>query len=246
MVPVTVSQQLVADLQDRIDQIGGLSTRHRSYLPFGMSEMDDRIPGGGLAFGATHEVAGGGSGAVDGAAAALFAAGIAARASGPVIWCITRTDLFAPALQQVGLDLNRVIFVECGDETSILESMEEALRYRGVGVAIAELVRLPMVASRRFQLAAEQGGAMGLIIRRWRRQTEATDLGHPTASVTRWRVSSLPSEPLPVEGVGRPRWLVELLRSRAGESFDVEVGACDERGQLSSVRTAYEQRRMVR
>jgi hypothetical protein len=34
------------------------------------------LPEGGLALGALHEVAGGGNGAVDGAAAALFTAGI--------------------------------------------------------------------------------------------------------------------------------------------------------------------------
>jgi len=39
---------------------------------------------GGLALGALHEVAGGGNGAIDGAAAALFAAGIAARTGGRV------------------------------------------------------------------------------------------------------------------------------------------------------------------
>ena len=32
------------------------------------------------------------------------------------------------------------------------------------------------------------------------RQTEAADFGQPTASVTRWRVSVLPSSPLPVPG----------------------------------------------
>ena len=58
---------------------------------------------GGLARGALHEVAGGGNGAIDGAAAVLFSAGIAARTRGKVLWCITRPDLFAPALAQAGL-----------------------------------------------------------------------------------------------------------------------------------------------
>jgi hypothetical protein len=48
-------------------------------LPFGFKAIDRHLPGGGLALGALHEVAGGGHGAIDGAAAALFAAGIAAR-----------------------------------------------------------------------------------------------------------------------------------------------------------------------
>jgi protein ImuA len=47
--------------------------------------MDARLPGGALPLGALHEIAGGGNGAIDGAAAALFAAGIAARTRGKVL-----------------------------------------------------------------------------------------------------------------------------------------------------------------
>jgi protein ImuA len=60
--------------------------------------MDRRLPGGGLGLGCLHEIAGGGNGAVDGAAAAMFAAGIAARTKGKVLWVVTRSDLFAPAI----------------------------------------------------------------------------------------------------------------------------------------------------
>jgi protein ImuA len=90
-----------------------------------------------------------------------------------------------------------------------------------------------MTASRRLQLAAEGSGAIGIAIRRWRRQTEAAEFGHPTAAVTRWRVSALPSTPLPVPGVGRARWELELIRCRAGESADFEVEACDAKGRLA-------------
>ena len=90
-----------------------------------------------------------------------------------------------------------------------------------------------MTASRRLQLAAEASGAIGIAIRRWRRQTEATDFGQPTAAVTRWRVSALPSRSLPVPGIGRARWRLELIRARAGESADFEVEACDDKGRLA-------------
>jgi protein ImuA len=95
------------------------------------------------------------------------------------------------------------------------------------------LARLSMTASRRLQLAAESSGAIGIAIRRWRRPAEAADFGQPTASVTRWRVSALPATPLPVPGVGRPRWQLELIRCRAGESADLEVEACDATGRLA-------------
>jgi len=89
-------------------------------LPFGLKAIDRHLPGGGLALGALHEVAGGGHDAIDGAAAALFAAGIAARLRGQVLWCLIRQDLFAPALAQAGLVPDRVIYVEAGDEKSVL------------------------------------------------------------------------------------------------------------------------------
>jgi protein ImuA len=222
----------IADLRERISALEGGVAKRKVCLPFGVAEIDDALPGGGLAYGALHEFAGGGSGTVDGAAAALFAAGVAARTKGPVVWCLTRPDLFLPALAQVGLHPSRVIFVEAGKEEGVLASMEEALSFGGLGAVVGELVRLPMVASRRLQLAAERTGTMGIVVRRWRRQTEANDFGQPTAATTRWRVSVLPSEVLPVPGVGRARWFLELMRVKAGECAEFCVGACDEQGRI--------------
>ena len=99
---------------------------------------------------------GGGNGAIDGAAAALFAGGIAARTRGKVLWCVTRQDLFAPALAQAGLAPDRVIYVEAGDEKTVLACFEEGLRHGGLGAVVAEVARLSMTASRRLQLAAEE------------------------------------------------------------------------------------------
>ncbi|MEI5680464.1 ImuA family protein [Mesorhizobium sp. CCNWLW179-1] len=216
-----------------IGHIEGNNQRAKAVLPFGVAAMDARLPGNGLALGALHEVAGGGNGAIDGAAAALFVAGIAARTKGKILWCITRPDLFAPALAQAGLPPDRVIYVEAGDEKAVLACFEEGLRHGGLGAAIAEVAHLTMTASRRLQLAAEASGTLAIALRRWRRQTEAADFGQPTAAVTRWRISVLPSTPLPVPGVGRARWLVELIRARAGESADFELEGCDDKGRLA-------------
>jgi protein ImuA len=223
----------IEELCARIRRLDGAAGRRRMVLPFGIKEIDRHLSGGGLALGALHEVAGGGNGAIDGAAAALFAAGIAARTRGLVLWCVTRQDLFAPALAQAGLVPDRVIYVEAGDETSVLICFEEGLRHGGLGAVVAEVARLSMTASRRLQLAAERSSTIGIAIRRWRRPTEATDFGQPTASVTCWCVTVLPATPLPVSGVGRPRWQLELIRCRAGESADFEVEASDAKGRLA-------------
>jgi protein ImuA len=221
-------------LRAQIEKIGSQSRRvKKSVLPFGIAEVDARLPDGGLALGALHEVAGGGNGAIDGAAAALFTAGIAARTQGKILWCITRPDLFAPAIAQAGLAPDRVIYVEAGDDATVLACMEEGLRHGGLGAVVAEIARLSMTASRRLQLAAEGTGSVGIALRRWRRQTHTTDFGQSTAATTRWRVSVMPSTPLPVPGIGRHRWLVELIRARAGESADFELEACDGTGRLA-------------
>jgi protein ImuA len=220
-------------LRECIQRLEGGAARRRAVLPFGIDAIDQHLPEGGLALGALHEVTGGGNGAIDGAAAALFTAGIAARTRGQVLWCVTRQDLFAPAVAQAGLQPERVIYVHAGDEPSVLACFEEGLRHGGLGAVVAEVAKLSMTASRRLQLAAEGSGVMGIAIRTWRRQREATDFGQPTAAVTRWRVSALPSTPLPVPGVGRSRWQLELLRCRAGERANFEVEACDAKGRLA-------------
>ena len=68
----------------------------------------------------------------------FFAAGIAARTRGKVLWCLTRLDLFAPALAQAGLNSDRVIYLEGGDEKTILACFEEGLRHGGLGAVVAE------------------------------------------------------------------------------------------------------------
>ena len=81
--PITRSG--IEELRERIRRLEGAAGRRRLVLPFGLKAIDRHLPGGGLALGALHEVAGGGHGAIDGAAAALFTAGIAARTRGQVL-----------------------------------------------------------------------------------------------------------------------------------------------------------------
>jgi protein ImuA len=226
-------QSAIESLRAKIRLIEIGNRRIAPVLPFGIREIDTRLPCGGLALGALHEVAGGGNGAIDGAAAALFVGGIAARTRGPVLWCVTQQDLFAPALAQVGLAPDRVIYVEAGDEKTLLACFEEGLRHGGLGAVVAEVRQLSMTGSRRLQLAAESSGTIAIAIRRRRRLTEISDFGPPTVAMTRWRVTGLPSTPLPVPGIGRARWWLELIRCRAGEAADFIVESCDAQGHLA-------------
>lgn len=90
-----------------------------------------------------------------------------------------RPDLFAPALSKVGLKPGRVIYLAAGDERALLACFEEGLRHGGLGAVGAEVSRLSMPASRRLQLAVKGASTLGLALRRWRRQAEAAEVGHP-------------------------------------------------------------------
>ncbi len=226
-------QLVVEELRERLERITHGPSRQQEILPFDLPVIDDHLPGGGLKLGSLHEVSGGGNGAADGAASALFCAGIAARLKGKVLWCVTRPDLFMPALTQAGLSQNRLIIVECRDEKGVLDCFEEGLRCNGFGAVVGEVSKLSMTMSRRLQLTAEASGVAALALRRWRHPSGAADFGQPTAAITRWRISMRPSSPLPVKGVGRSRWFLELLRSRGGETFELEVEACDAKGRLA-------------
>ena len=90
-MPIATSRAFDA-LRAAIEKIEAGGRAPRGVLPFGLEVLDQRLPGGGLALGALHEVAGGGNGAIDGTASTLFAAGLAARTRGQVLWCVTRKD----------------------------------------------------------------------------------------------------------------------------------------------------------
>lgn len=222
----------LAKLRVQLNAIECSGLRRRPALPFGIGQVDACLAEGGLRLDGLHEVAGATADLADDAAATLFMAGIAARAWGTVLWIVRRRDLFAPGLAQVGLSSERVLYAEARDDAEILALMEEGLRHRGLGAVIGEAKRVAMPATRRLQLAAEGGRTIALMLRRHGRPG-ADPLGAPSAAVTRWRIGCAPSAPLPMAGVGRARWQVELARQRGGETGKWQLEACDATGRCA-------------
>lgn len=230
--PPSVASAAVAELRRQINRLEGGPRTHET-LPFGIAAVDNHLPRGGLARGALHEVVEAGPAAEFAGSATLFAAGIAARLKGPVLWCLTRRDLFAPGLASAGLLPSRVIYAEAGRDRDVLPLIEEGLRERGLAAVIGEVTRLTLTASRRLHLAAEGSGVTAIILRRWWTVTEKDLAALPSAAVTRWCIAPAPSEPVPAPGLGRAQWQVNLVRCRGGETRSWILGACDAKGRLA-------------
>lgn len=166
------------------------------------------LPGGGLARAALHEVL-----AIAPGSGAGFCAMLLARSGGTVFWIAAGQAgplAWPQGLAAFGLDPARLVLVRAERWAEALWAMEEVLRCTAVTGALlmpgAGLAgALDLTATRRLQLAAETGGALGLLLR------PAAAQAAPTAAVTRWRIGSLGAE-----GLEAPHWQLELLRARGG------------------------------
>ncbi|ATE67880.1 MAG: damage-inducible mutagenesis protein [Microbacterium sp.] len=219
---------VLEDLRARIARIEGVGVQ-REAIPFGIDELDQRLPGGGIAAGALHEMMGSPD-LADEASATVFLAGILARMEGPVFWCLRWRDLFAPALHLAGLHPDRVIYVEAGSDTNVLLAMEECLHHPGIAGVVGEVGKYSTTASKRLQLAAESSGVAAFV---FRRAAKAEQVAEGTAAMTRWRITASPSEDLGLPSLGRPRWHVDLERVRGGNPHAWIVEACDATGRIA-------------
>jgi protein ImuA len=226
-------RQLVAGIEKNRRSVG----RPAQRFLFGVPSIDQALPGGGLPRGALHEICGAGPDSEHATAAVLMVGGLLARTRGRVVWAMERRDIFAPALAEIGLHPDRVVYAEAGKPETVLMVMEEALRHRGLAGVVGEISgRLGLTTSRRLQLSAETSGVAVFAVRRSRRHDDPA-FGEPSAAVTRWRVAALPSpqEPELPPGLGRARWRLELVRCRGGAPASWSVEACDATGRLALV-----------
>jgi protein ImuA len=170
--------------------------------------IDAALPGGsGLSRAAVHEVL-----AAEPGAAAGFCALLLARAGGTVLWIAAEPDAWPPGLARFGLSPADLVLVQAPRPVDGLWAMEEALRCPGVAGALLALRSLDLTAARRLQLAAEAGGAVGLLLR-----PDEEDAAGASAALTRWRVGALPGTGSAAHDLGDPRWRLDLLRCRGGK-----------------------------
>lgn len=174
--------------------------------------IDRHLPHGGLARAAVHEVL-----AAEPGAAAGFCALALGRSGGTVLWIAAEPDAWPPGLARFGLSPAELVLVQARRPADGLWAMEEALRCPGIAGALLVAPELDMTAARRLQLAAEAGGALGLLLRPDAEEAAAT------AALTRWRVGAMEGTGSSAHDLGDPRWRLELLRCRGGRPRDWQV-----------------------
>lgn len=184
-------------------------------IRIGIAEIDRALPWNGLPRG-VHEI-----GTLAGDAAGVgFAAALATRGAGAVLWCRSNHcetgTPYGPGLAALGLPASRLIFVEARRPTDLLWAMEEGLRAKSLACVLGEGVTLDLTSSRRLQLAAEAGDTLALAL-------PLRTMDSAISAVTRWFAASAPSIP-DANGPGNPRWSLELRRCRGGapQSWMVE------------------------
>jgi protein ImuA len=119
----------------------------------------------------------------------------------------------------LGIDPEGLIVVQAVSQADNLWALDQALRCPGVAAVLAWPEKLDGRTFRRLQLAAEQGGGLGLLVRSGRVRHESS-----------WAEVRLAVEPLLATAPDDPRRLkVELLRCRGGSSGrSIEVELDDE------------------
>jgi hypothetical protein len=234
----------------------------RRHVPTGLGLLDRELAGGGLPVAAVVALLSAGRGTLEVAwtIAVLLAAAVLRTSrvlagdgaatgstvleagSGPgeaeaVI--VDRTgEIHPPGVAALGLPYERTLFVRPAKARDSPWALEEALRSRGVAVAVGELRKPDAAEIRRLELAAEAGGGIGLILAR---AADAGALGRvpvvlevtpcPASGVT-GAGSRSPGGPAAVGLVAGAAYRVAVVRSRgrlveAGREVVVHVATED-------------------
>lgn len=176
----------------------------------------DACLGGGLKRGALHEV----FAAVSHEAAATgFAAALARRIGGPLLWIrqdycgLEHGELAATGLFELGLDPSRLISLHAPDAAGVLRAASDALSCAALGAVVIEITGDPrlldLVAYRKLALGAGQSGVTALLLR------FSAEPGIGVAE-TRWLVRAAPSGD--ADDWGCPLFDIELQRNRHGQT----------------------------
>ena len=188
---------------------GNSQTRAQTGLPSGYPKLDRCLPGGGWPPAALTEILTGQYGIGELRLLMPALAQLSAEEAHPgydeysepgwIAWVAPPFQPYAPALQQSGIDLSRMLVVRPKDESELLWSAEQALSSGTCAAVLLWPDRLDDQAGRRLQLAAEKGRSWAIAFR-------------PLAARQQPSAAALRLELQPTEQGTR----VHILKSRGG------------------------------
>ena len=154
-------------LQQLSRQIREMETAGRpdeERIASGCAVMDRYLPGGGYARGSILELlrSHSGSGITS---IALMIARQAIEDGKYLVLVDPQRQFYPPALKSLGIPMERVIALQPTNHADSIWGLAQVLRCTAVGAVIAEVGTLEDRVSRKLQLAAEQGGGLGVFIR---------------------------------------------------------------------------------
>ncbi len=214
-------QELVRTLKERIGRMEGAFRRadlpDATRVASGCEALDRLLPDGAFRRGSLvewlSEAPGGGA-----ASLAFGVAREACRDAGAMVVLDRQRAFYPPAAASLGIDLANAIVVQPATEKDHLWALDQALRCPGVGAVLSWLAALDGRTFRRLQLAAEEGGSLGFLMRPAKSRSEPS-----------WAEARLLVQPRPAAAARRLG--VTLLHARGGPSgATVQLEINDETG----------------
>ena len=187
MTVTSTKKQTIGELDQQIKSLENCpKPLGNRFLPTGIAELDQLLPGSGLRCGTLVEwyETDKGSGALT---MALQIARSVCGTEGTLIMIDPDQELYPLAMSQLGIDLARTIFIHPETPLQTLWALEQSLRCPGATVTICRLSDLNSQTFRRLQLAAEKGGTLAMILRSDRFEKS------PSWSETRLCITPVPS-----------------------------------------------------
>lgn len=187
-------------------------------LHFGVSVIDAAL-GGGLLFGALHELSP--RAPMHFGAAAGFALALASLRQGSrqTLWiqqeCAVAEagGLYGPGLDLIGLPSERILNLRVLRAQDALWAMEETLKCRAAVTVVAELRDdgpwTDLRTTRRLALAARENGGIGFLLRH--RPSAA-----PSPAATRWEIAAVSGVRDRFGGLGPATFALSLVKNRRG------------------------------
>lgn len=203
----------------------GYAARENYTVSIGIPDLDNCFDNNGLSLGRVHEVVSQTGYCLRDAAPLGFVVALLVRIisktdkNKKILWCSNKKKLLnsrlsAAGLHWLGLDPHLVVQAKVVSDIDQYWVMEEGLKCPELTAVVIELTDTgsysytqTSVAWRRLQLASEIGGVTGFVLRSNIVRTSEFN----SIPESRWRITSLPSNDW------RPKWKLEILRSRSGK-----------------------------